>query len=355
VQWKLTEEQRAYQRALREWLAGVAPAQTVRAWLDADDASSFEARFVADGWSGVGLAESLGGQGGGAVELALTAEELARAAAPSAAWLATVLAVPALSGRPGLLADTFGGETAALLIPAETVPDTTGGLAVDASGAISGTVPRVLAGGTARRFVVPVRDGDDLTLRLVDGRGDGVRRIRRRLLDRTRSVADVTMDAAASEPLDVAAREVLRDAGARAAVLVAADSLGATARMLELAVDYSKQRYQFGVPIGSFQAVKHAAAMMLVDVEAARSVVYFSAASVEGGDPAARLHAAAAKAQVTAAGARDADSALTLHGAVGYTWEHDLHLYYKRTKLNEQLCGSPENWNEVIADGLALV
>src|SRR5262249_10252426 len=149
--------------------------------------------------------------------------------------------------------------------------------------------------------------------------------------------------------------EMLAGAAARAGVLVAADALGASARMLELAVEYGKQRHQFGRPIGSFQAVKHAAATMLVDVEAARSVVYFAAASVAGGDAAARLHAAAAKAQVTAAGARDADSALTLHGAIGYTWEHDLHLYYKRAKLDEQLCGNPDAWNELIADGLALV
>ena len=355
MQWKLSDEQSAYQEAFRDWLAGVAPLAEVRAWLDAGDVSAFESRFVADDWSGVGVPESLGGQGGGVVELALTAEELARAAAPSAAWLATVLAAPALAGRPELLEATFGGHPAVLLVPAEVIPDTARPLVTDAAGAITGTVPRVLAGDTARRFVVPVRERGELVLRLVEAEGGGVRRTRRRLLDRTRSVADVTLDAAPSEALPADAAAVLRDAAARAAVLVAADTLGASARMLDLAVEYSKQRKQFGVPIGSFQAVKHAAAMMLVDVEAARSVVYFAAASVESGGPDAILHAAAAKAQVTAAGARDADSALTLHGAIGYTWEHDLHLFYKRAKLNEQLCGAPARWNDLIADGLALV
>ncbi|HWC81692.1 MAG TPA: acyl-CoA dehydrogenase [Pseudonocardiaceae bacterium] len=355
MHWKLSDEQNAYQEAFRDWLAGVAPLSIIRGWLDSDDVSAFESRFVADDWAGVGVAESLRGQGGGLVELALTAEELARAAAPSATWLATVLAVPALAGRADLLAATFGGETVALLVPADVIPDTAAPLTVDASGAITGAVPRVLAGGTARRFVVPARERGELVLRLVDAQDDGVRRTRRRLLDRTRSIADVVLDAAASEPLSVDGTQVLRDAAARAAVLVAADALGATARMLELAVEYSKQRKQFGVLIGSFQAVKHAAAMMLVDVEAARSVVYFAAASVAGADPDALLHAAAAKAQVTAAGVRDADSALTLHGAIGYTWEHDLHLFYKRAKLDEQLCGAPGKWNDLIADGLALV
>jgi alkylation response protein AidB-like acyl-CoA dehydrogenase len=182
-----------------------------------------------------------------------------------------------------------------------------------------------------------------------------VRAQTRRLLDRSRSVADIVIEGAPSEPLAVDAREFLAGCAARAAVLVAADSLGAMTRMLDLAVEYSKQRHQFGVPIGSFQAVKHAAATILVEVEAARSAVYFAAASVDGGGPQSPLHAAAVKAQVTAAGARVADSALTLHGAIGYTWEHDLQLFFKRAKLDEYLYGRPATWNERIADGLKLV
>jgi alkylation response protein AidB-like acyl-CoA dehydrogenase len=89
-------------------------------------------------------------------------------------------------------------------------------------------------------------------------------------------------------------------------------------------------------------------------VEAARSAVYFAAASVDAEDPQALMHAAAVKAQVTAEGVRAADSALTMHGAIGYTWEHDLHLFFKRAKLDEQLYGTPSEWNECIADGLAL-
>jgi alkylation response protein AidB-like acyl-CoA dehydrogenase len=93
---------------------------------------------------------------------------------------------------------------------------------------------------------------------------------------------------------------------------------------------------------------------MLVSVESARSIVYYAAASVDQGHPERPLHAATAKAQVTGPGATLADSALTLHGAIGYTWEHDLQLYYKRAKLNQQLFGSPAVWNERIAAALAL-
>jgi alkylation response protein AidB-like acyl-CoA dehydrogenase len=355
VDWKLSAEQKAYQEAFRDWLSAAAPAGTVRRWLDEADASSFESRFAADGWAGVGLPEGLGGQGGGLIELVLTAEELARAAAPSAAWLTTVLALPALSGQPGLADTVLAGPAAAFLASAETVPDQVAPLAADAAGALSGTVPRVLAGDTAAWFVAGVGDGAVRELRLVDASAPGVTRTRRHLLDRSRSAADIALDRVPSAPLAVDAAAVLTQAAARAAVLVAADSLGATERMLDLAVEYSGQRRQFGVPIGSFQAVKHAAATIEVGIEAARSAIHFAAASVDAGDPQSRLHAAAVKAQVTAEGARAAESALTLHGAIGYTWEYDLHLFFKRARLDRELYGAPAAWNERIADGLALV
>ena len=361
MEWNLSPEQDAYQEAFRGWLSDVAPPEVVRRWLDAGDATAFEKLFADGGWAGVGLPEELGGQGGGLVELALTAEELARAAAPSAGWLATVLAVPALAlaGHRDIAEPALAGQTVAYLLPAECVPDEAPPLSVDETGAVSGSVPRVLAGGTAVRFLVPTvssSTGDGRELRLVEASAPEVTRTGRQLLDRSRSVADVILDRAPSQRLELAdPAEVLRQASARAAVLVAADSLGASGRMLDLAVAYSKQRHQFGVPIGSFQAVKHAAAMILVGVEAARSAVYFAAASVDAGGPDAFLHAAAVKAQVTAEGARTADSALILHGAIGYTWEYDLQLFFKRARLDEKLLGAPAQWNERIATGLALL
>jgi alkylation response protein AidB-like acyl-CoA dehydrogenase len=212
----------------------------------------------------------------------------------------------------------------------------------------AGSFSTVLGADRARRLVVRVED----SLSLVDVDDMDVRP--RVLTDRTRSVADVAVSGAAGVPLDVSAAPALEAAALRAAVLTAADALGVMERMLDMTVAYSKQRHQFGVPIGSFQAVKHAAAEMLVRVESARSIVYLAAAAVEAGHVDAPLHAAAAKAQVTAAAAAAADTALTLHGAIGYTWEHDLQLYYKRAKLDRPLFGSPEAWNERIAVALGL-
>jgi len=359
MQWKLSEEQDAYREALRGWLGDVAGSEQVRRWLGVDgdevDAAPFERRLVDDGMAGVGVAEELGGQGGGVVELALTAEELGRAAAPSAAWLATMLAVPALEGRADLVKVAVNGGHAALLLPAEVLPGVPGGLSMDADGRVTGELPRVLGADRAGVLVAVVGGPDGPQLRLVEPDADGVTLTPRRLLDRSRSVADVRLQAAASSPLEGDAVAVLARVADLAAVLVAADALGAMERMLDLGVEYSRQRHQFGVPIGSFQAVKHAAASILVDVEAGRSAVYFAAASVDARDAESALHAAAVKAQVTASASRAADTALTMHGAIGYTWEHDLHLHFKRARLDEQLYGTPGAWNERLAGGLGLV
>ena len=351
MKWQLSDEQDAYRDSLGDWIGDVASAEAVRSWLESGEAAPFEERLVRDGWLGVGTPEELGGQGGGLVELALTAELLGGAAAPSAGWLASVLAVPALEGRPELVEEVFAGSTIAFAHPADRIPGAAP-LSLDGEGRLSGSVSRVLAGATAKKFVVLAESAEGRQLRLVDS--DGVTVHARGLLDRSRAVADLTFDEVPTQSLDADADAFIEACTARAAVLVAADSLGAMAKMLELAVAYSKQRHQFGVPIGSFQAVKHAAAAILVDVEAARSAVYYAAASVDTGSGISRLQAAAVKAQVTAAAVRAADSSLTLHGAIGYTWEHDLHFFYKRAKLNEQLMGSPTSWNSRIADGLAL-
>lgn len=348
MRWELSDEQVDFRSVLRAWLLERCPPSTVRGWLDSGDPAPFERSFFDEGWAGVGSPEELGGQGGGLVELALAAEELGRAAAPAAAWTGSVLAVPGLVGAPGpaeeLLAD---GVVTVLAVPSAAVP----GRSTPTGGDLTGVIPGVLGADRAARLLVPVPDG----FVLVDADAVGVQIRPRAMTDRTRSVADVVLDGAVGTPVAAATHEVLMDAALRAAVLISADALGVAERMLEMTVEYALQRHQFGVPIGSFQAVKHAAAQMLVTVESARSIVYLAAASVQARHPDAPLHAAAAKAQVTAGVATAADTALTLHGAIGYTWEHDLQLYYKRAKLDRALFGSPRVWNERLASSLDLL
>jgi alkylation response protein AidB-like acyl-CoA dehydrogenase len=204
-------------------------------------------------------------------------------------------------------------------------------------------------------FVVPVDAGDAVELLAVDAGGGGVTVQRRTLVDRTRSLADVDLEDAAARSLGAVSREALAKVASTAAVLLAADALGAAGRLLDLTTAYVAERRQFGVPIGSFQAVKHAAAEMLVDVEGSRAAVQHGAWAVDADIEDARLHAAIAKSHGCSAAVRVADKALFLHGAVGYTWEHDLHFPFKRAKSDAVLYGSPDAYRDVIAEELDLV
>jgi alkylation response protein AidB-like acyl-CoA dehydrogenase len=357
MHWELSDEQDLYADSLREWLTARAGAQKVRAWQDAGDHRTFDEALIEGGWSGVGFDESVGGQGGGMLEQALAAREFGRSAVPSGAWLARAIADVGLRGESALRKSMIEqGELTAVALRSDRIPTVAAGVQWH-DGHVSGRVPHVLAAESAHRFLLPVLDDDGQSAFVIvdrDSEHVGVRP--RHLLDLSRSAADVIFDAAPAriaESDDPAA--TLAAIGDAAAVLVAADALGAAERMLEMSVDYAKQRQQFGRPIGSFQAVKHAAAEMLVTVEAAQSLALFAAASIQEGGVEARLHAAAAKAQVCASCSALADSALTVHGAIGYTWEYDLQLLYKRANLDRILFGSPAAWNERIAAALPLL
>jgi alkylation response protein AidB-like acyl-CoA dehydrogenase len=352
---ELSDEQELFTTSLREWLGERAGSSSIRRWLDAGDPAAFERLFVDEGWAAVGFDEGLGGQGGGLLELALTARELGRAAAPSASWLQSAMVVPALADEPALVrAASESGDVTALAVRADRIPAPVTSVQSRA-GRLHGRIACVLGAARSRRLLVPLADGETTSLWLVDTAEAGVGVHPRPLLDRSRDVADVVLDDVAARRLDIDAATALGEIDTRAAILVGADALGAAERMLQLAVDYSKQRQQFGRPIGSFQAVKHAAAQMLVTVESSLSIVCYAAQSAEEGLPDRATHAAVAKAQATRGGAEIADSALTLHGAIGYTWEHDLHLFYKRAKLDRVLFGTPTAWNERIADVLPLI
>lgn len=355
MRWELSEEQELFTTSLRQWLQERADSTTTRGWLDAGDPAGFNRLFAEEGWAGVGFDDELGGQGGGLLELALTARELGRAAVPSAGWMQSAIVMPAIAGETEIAqAAVASGDVTALAVRADRIPRPASSMSISAN-KLQGEVRCVLGAAQADRFVVPVFDGGTPSLWLVDRTTDGLEVRPRPLLDRSRDAADVVFTDTAARRLDIDAAAFLREAGTRAAVLVSSDALGASERLLELTVDYSKQRQQFGRPIGSFQAVKHAAAQMLVTVESSVSIVYYAAQSAEENHPEAATHAAVAKAQVTESSAHLADSALTLHGAIGYTWEHDLHLFYKRAKLDRVLFGTPAAWNERIADALPLL
>jgi alkylation response protein AidB-like acyl-CoA dehydrogenase len=201
MKWQLSEEQESYRSTMADWLSDVASVDRVRTWFEAADGSEFTARLTRNGWAGVGVPEELGGQGGGLVELALTAELFGRTAVPSSTWLADVLAAPLLASRPEVAEAAFSGEHVALLVPAGSVPGGPSPLRLDAEGRVGGRVLRVLGAADATQYVaVAGPEGGRPELRLV--RADDARVERRDLLDRSRSVADVVLEDAPSVSLE---------------------------------------------------------------------------------------------------------------------------------------------------------
>src|SRR3954468_6587585 len=372
VDW--TDEQEFLREAIAGVVAREASFTTVRAWTESGDLAAADELAVRQGWTGIGLDEQAGGQGGAPLELAILAEQLGRGAVPWDRTLAGCLAAPLLAaaGAEELAAATAEGERVAILAvdgraalaPVSRAPRARGNrpdLAGDERGAetLSSTALAIVAGEHvtvslrhvlgapgAHTFVVPVAAGDAVELLAVDAADATLQP--RTLVDRTRSLADVEIDAEARRLGSVSAA-VLATAASTVAVLVAADALGAAARALELTTQYVGERKQFGVPVGSFQAVKHAAAEMLVDVEAARSAVMHAAWAVGAGEPGAAQQASIAKAIACAGAVRVADKALFLHGAVGYTWEHDLQFPFKRIKSDALLFGSPDVHLDLLA------
>jgi alkylation response protein AidB-like acyl-CoA dehydrogenase len=343
-----TDEQQFLRESVRGTVEREAPFSQVRAWVLGDHVEHDEALALAvrQGWTGIGIAEESGGQGGGLLELAILAEELGRGALPADGLYATLLAALALgrceggAAGPQVMPLALGEAFGALTSPGSLPPD---------AGSPNGQVSLVPGAPSANLFVA--WDGEALELYSAEA----ARVTPRLLVDRTRAVADVTLGADPLERVEGVGAEAMRSVAAWAAVLVAADALGAAQRMLDLTVEYVGQRIQFGVPVGSFQAVKHAAAEMLVSIEGTRAAVHYAAWAVGAGEPRAEVDAWVAKARSARAASSVADKALFLHGAVAYTWEHDLQLLFKRAKSDAQLLGGPELYDDRIADALELV
>jgi alkylation response protein AidB-like acyl-CoA dehydrogenase len=227
---------------------------------------------------------------------------------------------------------------------------------------LSGTKRYVVDGATADLLVVtaraPATTGDaGVSLFVVDARAPGVGREPVSTLDPTRRLATVELrDVHVGRGSRMGDARALRRIVDRAAVALAAEALGGAERCLEMATDYAKTRIQFDRPIGSFQAIKHRLADMLVSVETARSAAYWAACVAESDDASELATAAAlAKSYCTEAFFRCAAECVQIHGGIGFTWEHDAHLYLKRARGSLSLLGSPARDRERIAHMLEAV
>lgn len=311
----------------------------------------------ASGWLGLEVPESLDGAGATFAEAAVVLGEMGRVAAPSSGYLATaVLGVGALNlvgggeERADLLRRVAqGGAHLAVALDAGDVGDSPTAFSLGPSGA------RLRLDGEAA--FVPGASGADVILALArqDGRpvvaavaseSAGLTVSDTDLTDPTRRVATVRADGVTLDPGSVWALSGNPEAGTwrifdRAAAAIACDSLGLAEAMLEATVDYVRVREQFGRPIGSFQAVKHACADMLVQVEVSRELVAQATGALTDGGPESWVAVSQAKSYVCEAAVQVAGKAMQLHGGIGYTWESGLHFFMKRALFNRSWFGSP--------------
>jgi alkylation response protein AidB-like acyl-CoA dehydrogenase len=359
VDFELTEEQAALREVSRAMLAVSCPPQLVRtlaaSGTDVDD--KLWQRGTELGWTGLAAPEEHDGAGQGLAELCLVAEELGRAAAPGA-FTDSALAALTLSrlGHPALVPALAAGDLKASLAchGAVTARDDAGDLV------LSGRARAVQAAAAADWLLVmaavppaagPAAAGDaGRRLALVPRAAVAVEP--RRTLDETRRWYDVVLDGVRVPAADVVTADEaqVQWTADAAAVLSAADSLGAGERLLEMTVGYVKVREQFGRPLGSFQSVKHKLADMLTTLKGARAATYYAAMALDAGVAGATVAASAAKAFTAEGVAALAGQALQAHGGIGFTWEHDLHLYLRRVKVNEMLYGAPaEHYERIVA------
>jgi alkylation response protein AidB-like acyl-CoA dehydrogenase len=328
----LTDDQREIQRTARELLAERAKPERVREHAEAgttDDGLWGELCEL--GWPGIAIDERFGGQGLGQIELSILCEELGRALAP-VPFLPTVMAA-------AVIEQDGSAEQRERWLPGLASGELIGALGT----AVEGTAELVIGGVEADVLVLIEPDGAG---RLVSREQAEVTPVAS--VDPTRSTATVSIDGA-YEPLGEGACAGL----GRALVSVSSELVGICDRALGMTVEYVKDRKQFGVPVGAYQAVSHRCAQMLLETEQARSTAAFAAWTADA-DPEQLAEAAAmAKACASGAGREVTASAIQAHGGIGFTWEADLHWLYKRAQLDAALLGGAKRHRARLAEILA--
>jgi alkylation response protein AidB-like acyl-CoA dehydrogenase len=375
VNFAFSDEQLALKREARRFLSVHCTSARVRTALAegrGHDTEAWERASRELGWTSLIVPERYGGAGLGWVELVALTEEIGRTAASLPFFSTVCLATNALlAAADGDQLDTImpeiaAGNTVATLAFAEDgtanpFAITTVARDVGDGYELSGTKRYVIDGMIADLLLVTARvsgtGGDDgVALFAVDALAPGIERRSLPTLDLTRTQAAIDLHRVRIGPrARMGGAPAIRRALDRAGVALAAEALGGAERCLEMATDYAKTRVQFGRPIGSFQAVKHKLADMLVAVETARSAAYYAAAAAASDDDAELAIAAPlAKSYCTDAFFRCAAESVQIHGGVGFTWEHDAHLFLKRARGSLSLLGSVASDRLRIADAIRL-
>jgi alkylation response protein AidB-like acyl-CoA dehydrogenase len=327
VNFDFTDDQQAIKRTANEMLAARFKPERVRELAEAAEHDEGAWKEMAElGWAGIFIDEDHGGQGLGIVELVILMEELGYALAP----------VPFLSNAAAGLALQFAGTDEQ---KERWLPGIASGEARGTVGMVREGEARLVPDADSAEVVVLI--GFDGSTSVVPASDADIEPVE--TMDRTRRFARVRADG--GEPLggDCFA------AGDRIATALSAETVGVAQRAMEMAVEYARDRKQFGRPIGSYQAVSHRCAQMLLEVEGSRSAAYYAAWCADAEPDSLAAASSMAKAYSSDAGWRVCGSSLQVHGGIGFTWEHDLHFFLKRAKTNAILYGSASEHRERLA------
>jgi alkylation response protein AidB-like acyl-CoA dehydrogenase len=365
-----TAEQEELRRSLRRFLEDKASSAEVRRLMETEegyDPTVWTQMAQQLGLQGMAIPEEHGGAGFGQVELMVVFEEMGRALLPAPYFSTVALATNALllsgddAAKKELLPGIAEGATIATFAVAEDSGRydfddvaTTATKAGDGGWTLDGSKAFVLDGHTADLILVAAQAPGGPSVFAVQADAAGLTRRAVQTLDMTRKQAELTLTGTPARLIGTegAGRDLLRQTLDLAIVALAAEQVGGAQRCLDMSVDYAKLRVQFGRPIGSFQAVKHKCADMLLEVESARSAAYYAGwAAAEGSDELPMV-AALAKAYCSDAYFHAAADNIQIHGGIGFTWEHDAHLYYRRAKSSELLFGDAVEHRERLAAAL---
>ena len=366
MNFEFSDEQNQLRDHAQRFLGERCPPGTVRAILDDPDTPYDRDlwREMAElGWTGVTIPEQFGGSGLGYLELCVIAEELGRSLAPTPYATSVYLATEALlrfgseaqqqKYLPGLAA----GETIGTVAVAEGrgVPTPDNLKTTADNNQLSGDKWPVPDGDVADFAIVLANDGGDASLMLVDLSDDTISRKTLQSIDPTRSQARIAFDRTASEPLGTPGNgwSNLRSLFDRAAVLYAFEQCGGASAALEMARSYVTERYAFGRPIGGYQAIKHKLADMYIAATLARSNCYYGAWALSTDAPELPLAAATARVSATQAYTECSAENIQAHGGMGFTWEFDCHMYYRRAKALAVNLGSQSRWEDRLVTALA--
>jgi alkylation response protein AidB-like acyl-CoA dehydrogenase len=356
VNFSFTDEQLAIKRTAREFLESRYRLELVRE-LAADERGFRDEQWqqLAElGWPGVVVPEDHGGLGLGVVELIVIQEELGYALAPTP-LLSTIGAGLVLSTtaaerqRQKWLAPIASGElrgTLAVLDDAGQWPPGRSG-PVLRDGRLTGAMIAVADAEAANVLIVAGTGGQHV---LVERDAEGLAIEPMPALDPTRKLYKVVFESTPAEALTEGDRPGVEHAYAVIATALAAENVGVAQRAMEMAVEHARERKQFDRPIGSYQAVAHRCAQMLLEVEGARSLTYGAAWALDNEPEIAGRAASMAKAYASDAGFRVCASALQVHGGIGFTWEHDLHFFLKRAKSNAHTFGDARWHRDRVAE-----